>query len=71
MNDMIIEIGAVKISKGEITDRYSTFVNPKMPIPYEIEQLTSINDDMVADAPPMRRHYRVFLNLQGLGVGSA
>ena len=61
MNDMIIEIGAVKISKGEITDRYSTFVNPKMPIPYEIEQLTSINDDMVADAPPIEKALPGFL----------
>lgn len=51
VNDKIIEIGAVKISKGEIIDRYSSFVNPQIPIPYEIEQLTSIRDDMVVDAP--------------------
>lgn len=50
-SDKIIEIGAVKVSKGEITEKYSTFVNPQMPIPYEIEQLTSINDSMVCDAP--------------------
>ncbi len=46
----IIEIGAVRVEKGEITDRFSTFVNPKVPIPYRIEQLTSINDEMVMDA---------------------
>lgn len=47
----IIEIGAVRVEGGAITERFSTFVNPEVPIPYNIEQLTSIKDDMVLDAP--------------------
>ena len=53
VNNKIIEIGAVKIRQGEITDRFSVFVNPGVPIPFEIEKLTSINDSMVMDAPPI------------------
>ena len=49
--DKIIEIGAVRVEAGKIVDRFSTFVNPKTPIPFRIEQLTHINDSMVLDAP--------------------
>lgn len=50
VNDRIIEIGAVKVEGGQIVDRYSTFVNPERPIPFEIEKLTGIHDGMVEDA---------------------
>ena len=50
INNRIIEIGAVKVVNGEIVDRFSTFINPQVPIPFEIEKLTSINDSMVMDA---------------------
>lgn len=49
--DEIIEIGAVKISKGKIVSTFSTFIKPSVPIPAEITELTHITEEMVADAP--------------------
>jgi DNA polymerase-3 subunit alpha (Gram-positive type) len=51
VKDAIIEIGAVKVIDGKITEKYSTFVNPDRPIPYEIEKLTGIKDEMVLPYP--------------------
>jgi ATP-dependent DNA helicase DinG len=49
--ERIIQISAVMIEKAKVVDQYTTFVNPKIPIPPFIEELTGINDDMVKDAP--------------------
>ncbi len=57
----IIEIGAILVENGKITDRFSTFVNPKVPIPFRIEQLTSINDEMVMGAPTIEEILPEFL----------
>ena len=46
----IIEIGAVRVENGVITDRMDEFINPEVPIPFEIERLTGINDAMVMNA---------------------
>ncbi len=57
----IIEIGAVRVEHGVITDRFSTFVNPEVPIPFQIENLTKINDAMVLPAPKIDQVLPEFL----------
>ena len=64
----IIEIGAVKVSNQKIVDRFSQFVNPNRPIPYNITQLTSIDDSMVADAPDIDEVLPKFLEFCGDAV---
>lgn len=62
LNNRIIEIGAVKVEKGKITERFSSFVNPEVPIPFKIEELTGIRDDMVLDAPKIQQILPEFLS---------
>ncbi|MHC8522360.1 exonuclease domain-containing protein [Rossellomorea sp. H39__3] len=49
--ERIIQLSAVTIENGKITDQYTSFVSPGKPIPAFIEELTGIDDDMVRDAP--------------------
>lgn len=66
--DKITEIGAVKVENGVITDTFSTFANPEMPIPQKITQLTGITDDMVKDAPSQNEAVGAFLEFAGNNV---
>jgi len=65
VNDRIIEIGAVKIQDGIITDKFNMFVYPEKPIPAKVIELTGINDSMVADAPSQEEAVRKFIDFAG------
>lgn len=65
VTNRIIEIGAVKVESGQITDRFSAFVNPQVPIPFEIEKLTGISDSMVIDADTIEVVLPRFLEFVG------
>ncbi|EKN42914.1 DNA polymerase III PolC, partial [Clostridium botulinum CFSAN001627] len=67
-NDKIIEIGAVKIEKGKIVDRFSEFVNPKRTIPDKITELTSITDNMVDDKETIDKILPRFIDFIGDSV---
>ncbi len=66
--DRIIEIGAVKVRDGKILERFSTFVNPLIPIPPQIEMVTNISDDMVEDAETIETVLPRFVEFVGDAV---
>lgn len=61
----ITEIGAVIVQNGEVKAKYNTFVNPGVPIPENIVELTGITDEMVADARPIAEVLPEFLEFAG------
>lgn len=50
MGDRSIEIGAVLIEQGQITERFQQLMNPSIRIPVFIENLTGISNRMVSEA---------------------
>lgn len=50
--DKIIQIAAVVIENGQITERFSKYINPNKSIPAFIEQLTGISNQMVENEQP-------------------
>ncbi|WP_239616977.1 PolC-type DNA polymerase III [Cohnella mopanensis] len=64
-NNKIIELAGIKMVNGQETERFETFVNPHEPIPYNIQQLTNITDDMVKDAPELEPKLKEFIEFIG------
>lgn len=64
----VTEIGAFRVSGGKIVDEYQTLINPRMPIPAFIAELTGISDDMVKSAPEFNEIAEEFLEFVGDSV---
>lgn len=64
----LLEIGAVKIQNGEITEEFKSFLKPGGSIPAEIQKLTGITPEMVRDAPEPADVLRSFLDFCGGSV---
>lgn len=52
--DRIIQISAVTVENYQIVDQFTSFVNPDVPIPPFIEELTGINEEMLKNAPAFK-----------------
>lgn len=57
----ILEVSALRVRKGKITDSFSSLIKPTQPIHEFITQLTGISYDTVKDAPPVDKVLTDFL----------
>lgn len=64
-SDKIIEIGAVRVKNNEILDEFCTFVDPNIPVPERITEVTGITSDMVKGAPQEREAIEKFMEFCG------
>jgi DNA polymerase-3 subunit epsilon len=47
----IVEVGAIRVEGGLVTEQFKTFVNPGAPLPYWITKITGITDADLVQAP--------------------
>jgi len=65
MGDRAIEIGAVRIENGRVTDRFQELMNPGRPISGFIEDYTGITNRMLYSARPCGEVMRRFSDFIG------
>ena len=63
--ERIVELGAVLFENGTIVNRYSTLVNPGIPIPTAASKVNHITNDMLKTAPVETQVYPAFVNFLG------
>lgn len=54
IEDRMTEISMMKVRNGILVDEFATLINPLIPIPSFITEITGIDDFMVREAPPAR-----------------
>ncbi len=68
INDMITEIGAIKVRDGNVVETFSQLINPERPISEFITNLTGITNEMVTDKPKINQVINSFNEFIGSSV---
>lgn len=63
--DSIIELCAMRVRNGAISDKFVSLINPNFPIPSFIENLTGISTDMVSSAPALEEVLSKYIDFIG------
>lgn len=67
-SDDVIEISALRVRNGQVTECFSSLVDPGRPIPWAASRVNNITDDMVAGEPTMEEILPQFLEFVGEDV---
>lgn len=70
-DDAIVEIAAVRVVNGEVTDEYQQLVDPRKPMPAEAQEINHITDDMLKGKPTIYEALPSFLSFIGDDVLAA
>lgn len=60
--DEIIEVGAIRVRNGDVTDTFSSLVKPEKEVDAFITEITGITNEMLADAPSISEIFPDFLS---------
>lgn len=67
-HDKIIEIGAVKIEKGQMTETFTALIDPHEPLSEKIRSITGIEDEQLSGQPSIEEILPRFLEFVGDSV---
>jgi len=58
----VTEIGAVKIEDGVIIEEFHQLINPGVPVPWRITEITGITDELLAGQPTIEETLPLFID---------
>lgn len=59
--DAVVELSALRVQNGAVTEEFTSLVNPGRPIPFQASQVNGITDEMVAGSPEFKQVLSEFM----------